>query len=61
MTYQLCKNGTRHDKWPSLETRRDYLKIIMFYKIIEGLVDITPTPHLTPVIVEINSLEVFKK
>ena len=31
--------------WPSLWklSRRDYLKIIMLYKIIEGLVDITPT------------------
>ena len=36
--------------WPSSETRRDYLKIIMFYKIIKGLVDITPTPDLTPVL-----------
>ena len=36
--------------WPSLKTHRDYLKIIMFYKIIEVLVDITPTPDLTPVL-----------
>ena len=36
--------------WPSLESRRDYPKIIMFYKIIKGLVDITPTPDLTPVL-----------
>ena len=36
--------------WPSLETRRDYLKIIMFYKIIKGLVDITPSYDLTSVL-----------
>ena len=36
--------------WPSLETRRDYLKIIMFYKIIKGLVDITPSYDLTPIL-----------
>ena len=36
--------------WPSLETHRDYLKIIMFYKIIKGLVDITPSYDLTPVL-----------
>ena len=36
--------------WPLLKTRRDYLKIIMFYKIINGLVNITPTPDLTPVL-----------
>ena len=35
--------------WPSLETCRDYLKIIM-YKIIKGLIDITRTPDLTPVL-----------
>ena len=36
--------------WPLLKTRRDYLKIIMFYKIINGLVNITPTVDLTPVL-----------
>ena len=36
--------------WPSLKTHRDYLKFIMFYKIIEGLVDITHTPDLAPVL-----------
>ena len=34
--------------WPCLEARRNYLKIIMFYKIIKGLVHITPTPVLIP-------------
>ena len=36
--------------WPSLKVRRDYMKIIMLYKIIKGLVGITPTPDLTPVL-----------
>jgi len=36
--------------WPFLKTRRDYLKVIMLYKINKGLVvDITPTPVLTPI------------
>ena len=38
-----------HLKWPSLEQRRNFLKLIMFYKILNGLVDIsiTLTPLLT--------------
>jgi len=34
---------------PSIKTQSLYLKIIMLYKIIKGLVDITPTPILTPI------------
>jgi len=33
--------------WPSLKL---YLKVIMLYKIIKELVDIIPTPALTPVL-----------
>ena len=36
--------------WPTLRTRRDYLQIIMLYKIIKGLLDITPTLDLTLVL-----------
>ena len=36
--------------WPLLKTQRDYLKIIMFYQIINSLVIITHTPDLTPVL-----------
>ena len=35
-----------HLKWPSLEQRRNFLKLIMFYKILNGLVDVSIT--LTP-------------
>ena len=36
-------------KWLLLEQRRKFLKLIMFYKILHGLVNvsITFTPHLT--------------
>ena len=36
--------------WPSLDTRRDYTWRLPCFKIIEGLVDITPIPDLTPVL-----------
>ena len=33
----------KHLKWPLLEHRRSFLKLIMFYKILHGLVDISFT------------------
>ena len=40
----------KHLKWPLLEHRRNFLKLIMFYKILHGLVDISFTliPLSTP-------------
>jgi len=42
--------STNQVKLAPPKTHRDYLKVIMLYKIIKGLVDITPTPDLTPVL-----------
>ena len=38
---------TQQLNWPTLELRRNYLKLIMLYKIAEGLIDI-PSILLTP-------------
>ena len=38
---------TQQLNWPTLELRRNYLKLIMLYKIAKGLVDI-PSILLTP-------------
>ena len=32
-----------HLKWPSLKQRRNFLKLIMFYKIVNDLVDVSVT------------------
>ena len=36
--------------WPSLRIHRDYLKVIMLYKIIKGLVTITPSLNLIQIV-----------
>ena len=46
---------TKRTAFTNLVTHRDYLKIIMFYKIMKGLVDITPIPDLTTVLSVIRS------
>ena len=33
--------------WSSLRVRRDYLKVVLLYKLIKGLVIITPPPDLS--------------
>ena len=33
--------------WSSLRIRRDYLKVVLLYKLIKGLVIITPSPDLS--------------
>ena len=35
-------------KWPLLEQRRNFLKLIMFYKILHGIVDTIPQLHSLP-------------
>ena len=36
--------------WPRLRTRKDYLKVVMLYKIIKGLVTITLPLNLTQIV-----------
>ena len=45
--YSSVSNMLDHLKWPLLEQRRKYLKLIMFYKILHGMVEVSITliPH----------------
>ena len=46
--YSSVSNMLNHLSWPTLEQRRKYIKLVMFFKIIHGLVDISFTLTLSP-------------
>ena len=39
--YSSVSNMLNHLFWPTLEQRRKYIKLVMFFKIIHGLVNIS--------------------
>ena len=39
--YSSVSNMLNHLSWPTLEQRRKYIKLVMFFKIIHGLVNIS--------------------